>query len=453
MTTTDLKLLSDLLISPSELITDFTNHDKYLHDATDRYGKADGLVMAYSESDVIATINFCRERNIPVVGRGAGTGLSGGCVPSSGGIVLSTENINHITVDPNTRTAICGPGLITKALMDAASVNGLTYPPDPASYDESTLGGNVAENAGGLRCKRFGITRDYLIGMRVVTAEGTVLLTGEHNDYEGFNLNDLIVASEGTLAIITEIKVRLIKSPLQGDTILIAFNSSRDAGQTVADICGFGIIPTVLEFLDGDAAQCSNEYEKVEGLDNVEAILLIETSGEQNEYQTEEIKKICNSNNCSYFIVESKKSRVDQLWKLRRNLSKAVKEAASVRISEDVAVPVSQFPRLVDYVAEINSSSSLRINSFGHAGDGNLHVNFLSTSGSEADQVLIEKEIESLMKKTIELGGTLTGEHGIGLEKSRFLPLEFTPPTLDLMKSLKEIFDPQDILNPGKIFP
>ncbi|MDH4157688.1 MAG: FAD-binding protein [candidate division Zixibacteria bacterium] len=448
----DFKWLSQNLSGPALLVTDLTGHEDYCHDATEDSGTPSAIVFAEYESDVIATLRFCAAHDLPVVPRGAGTGLSGGCVPSRGGIVLSTERMKQLEIDPENRTAVCGPGVITKALVDTAGRFGLTYPPDPASYDESTLGGNVAEGAGGLRCKRFGVTKDYVIGLTAVTADGRIIKTGRQNGYQGFSLGDLFVGSEGTLVVITQIVVRLIVAPSPGNTLLIAFDDPADAARTVSEITGSGLIPTVLEYLDGDAADCSNRYEKHEGLDRVAAILLIETAGEDRSGQTGTIGEICRKNKCSYLRVESDPDKAERLWAVRRNLSNAMKAIAKYRISEDVAVPNSQFPRLVAFVAELNEASPLRINAYGHAGDGNLHVNFMSMSGSAAEIRLMQDGIGRLLRKTVELGGTLTGEHGIGLAKRHYLPLEFDGPTLHFMKRVKSLFDPTDLLNPGKIF-
>jgi glycolate oxidase len=444
--------LSGSLASSTALITDITDRDAYLHDATEERGTPLAIVFAECEDDIVATVDFCRRHNLPLVARGAGTGLSGGCVPIDGGLVISTERMKGLRIDARQRTAVCGPGLITKQLVDAATEYGLTYPPDPASYDESTLGGNVAEGAGGLRCKRFGVTKDYVIGLRAVTADGRILKTGIFCDHQAFGLGDLLIASEGTLAVISEIGVRLIETPAIGTTILAAYGSPEDAAQTVSDITRTGIVPTVLEYIDGDAAACSNEYEKADWLDDrVAAILLIETRrlGED----TEKVKHLCRENRCVYLHVEENAAKADRLWTVRRNVSKAMKALAKYRVSEDVAVPNSRFPVLVAFVAEMNRRSPLRINAYGHAGDGNLHVNFMSMTGSDTELVAMEPEIERLLKRAVELGGTLTGEHGIGLAKRKYLPYEFGVATLDYMKRVKRLFDPANIFNPGKIFP
>lgn len=444
--------LAAALSDQSRLCTDLSDYDDYFHDATIDRGRPAAVLFAATEGDVITTVNFCRKHSLAVVPRGAGTGLSGGCVPADGSLVLSTEWMKALSVDADRKTAVCGPGVITKDLLDKASEFGLTYPPDPASYDESTLGGNVAENAGGLRCKRFGVTRDYVIGLRAVAMDGSIIRTGVFADNPGFNLGDLFIGSEGTLVVITEIAVRLIDIPSVGDTILAAFDDPTHAAQTVSDITRGGIIPTVLEYLDGDAAECSNQYEKTEGLEKAAAILLIETPGENRRAVTAAVENHCRRNHCSFIRVESDPDRVERLWKVRRNLSNAVESIATVRISEDVAVPISQFPVLIDFVAEMNRQSSLRINSFGHAGDGNLHINFMSMTGQDKDYQIMEQDIARLLKKAVDLGGTLSGEHGIGLAKRRYLALEFDQPTLDFMIRIKSIFNPSNLLNPGKIY-
>ncbi len=449
---TDFGPLAAQLTNPASLITNLTDRDDYFHDATEASGQPQAIVLAKSETDVIATIDFCRENGLAVVARGAGTGLSGGCVPVENCIVLSTERMIDLEIDSARKRATCDPGVITKDLLDAASKHSLTFPPDPASFEESTIGGNVAENAGGLRCKRFGVIKDYVIGLRAVLADGSVIETGVFNQSATFALHDLLIGSEGTLAIITKIAVQLIPTPSLGTTILVAFDNPKNAAQTVADIVRSGMILTVMEYLDGDAADCSNQYEKTEGLDRAAAILLLETTGEEKATQTTAIKKLCLANNCTYLRIESDPAAAEHLWAVRRNLSLAIKEIADYRISEDVAVPISRFPILVSYVADLNHASMLRINGFGHAGDGNLHVTFMAQHRTPDEMGLMKTEIRKLLEKAIQLGGTLTGEHGIGLAKREYLHLEFDRATLDLMKSVKLTLDPTGLLNPGKIF-
>lgn len=452
MNIASLTKLAHRLTNPESLITDISDYKNYCKDATNDSGIPAALVFAENESDVVATAGYCFDNKLSLVPRGAGTGLSGGCVPSENSLVLSTERMCNLIIDEDSKIAYAGPGVITKTLLDEAQKLGLTYPPDPASYEESTLGGNVAENAGGLRCKRFGVTKDYVIGLKGVTINGEIIKTGTYNQNQGFTIGDVIIGSEGTLIIITEMAFRLIALPAAGDTMLIAFNNPGNAALSVSDITCAGIIPTVLEYLDGDAAECSNKYEKTEGLDNVAAILLIETPEDDKNNISSAISDICKKNDCTFIRTENNPEKVEQLWKIRRNLSKAVKEIAELRVSEDVAVPNSQFPVLVDFVATMNKNNSMRINSFGHAGDGNLHVNFLAVDDNEKDFKLMEENINTLLNKAVELGGTLSGEHGIGLAKRKYLPLEFDKNTISYMKIFKDIFDPFSLMNPGKIF-
>ncbi|MDH3891005.1 MAG: FAD-binding protein [candidate division Zixibacteria bacterium] len=448
----DFDKLAANLNDPSSLITQLDGWEEYFKDATEESVRPTAIVFAENESDVIATVHFAGEFGLPIVARGTGTGLSGGCVPTNESIVLSLERMKKLEIDPAHSLANCGPGVITKELLDAAAVHGLTYPPDPASYEECTLGGNVAENAGGLRCKRFGVTRDYIIGLKAVTADGALLKTGCFGSRRGFNYHDLLIGSEGTLAIVTEIAVRLVPMPTVGSTLLATFDEPTDAGRTVAAIIAAGIVPTVMEYIDGDAADCSNKYEKIDGLEKAGAILLVETAGDRDEQQTAAVRKLCEQNHCSYLSWSDDQETAARLWRVRRNLSKAVKAMAAVRYNEDVAVPVSEFMTLVSFVAAMNEDSPLRINAFGHAGDGNLHVSFLSMTGDPDEKKLIHQGVEELFHKTLELGGTLSGEHGIGKHKAPYLHWEFDPPTLATIKRAKKVFDPDNTMNPGKVF-
>jgi len=439
------------LQAPDSLIGDLSSLEQYHHDATSYRAVPSALLLSETADDVATAVRFCAAESIPITARGAGTGLSGGCVVSPGGLLLSTEGLRDLEIVPERRLAYCGPGVITKELQDEAQRFGLTYPPDPASYEESTLGGNVAENAGGLRCKRYGVTKDYVLGLEAVLPDGSLLKTGLFNRDRGFSLGELLIGSEGTLAIVIKIALRLIDLPGRGETILVAFDRPKDAAQAVSDINTSGIVPTVMEFLDGDAAACSNEYEKSEAFGQIAAILLVETSDTNSTSQAGLIKRICEDNHSSYLRSEVDPRSAEDLWRVRRNISKAVKAMAGLRISEDVAVPNSQFPVLVDFVSEMNRQSKLRINCFGHAGDGNLHVNFLAPADSEAERAEVEKWVDVLMLKTVALGGTLTGEHGIGLAKRQYLDLEFDPATLEAMRAIKDVFDPAKLFNPDKL--
>lgn len=440
--------LQKSLSENAEIITDFSTHQEYMHDATIETGIPSAIIFAQTETDIQHVVLFCRQHSFPLTVRGAGTGLSGGAVPKDGAILLSVERMNYLTIDTDTKIAYAQTGVITKTIIDEALKVNLFYPPDPASFAESTIGGNVAENAGGLKCVKYGVTRDYVLGIKAVTEDGKLISTGIYNKKPGFNFNELFIGSEGTLVIITDIALKLVAKQNQGETILISFSKASDAAQTVADIRHAGITPIVLEFLDGDAADCSNQYEKIDSLVNAAGILLIES--EQKD--SDEIEQLAKNNKCIFIQREPDSSKADTLWKVRRNLSKAVKEMAKIRINEDVAVPISKFPVLVAFVAEMNKNTTLRINSFGHAGDGNLHVNFLAKTDSKEETEAIEEQIVKLLEKTIELGGTLSGEHGIGLAKKKYLHMEFDSATLEAMKKVNAVFNSSSLLNPGKIF-
>lgn len=443
--------LKDQLSTHTRLFLNSEIPAEYFHDATEFNNQPAGVLIAQTADDIRSAVLFCASHSVPITTRGAGTGLSGGCVASNNGLVISTEKMARLEIDTESRVAIAEPGLITADLMKAAAEHDLCYPPDPASYQESTIGGNLAENAGGLSCLRFGVTRDYVLGLEAILADGSTLKTGWFADRQGLALTDLLVASEGTLAIVTKAALRLVSPYQHGATILAAFDRPDAAAQSVTDIRIAGMIPTVMEFMDGDAAACSNQYEATDGLDDVAAILLIETA-DTDPGQADKIAHICQQNSCSYIRRATTQSESDELWRVRRNLSKATKAASSYRLSEDVAVPNSQFPRLVEFVAEMNHQSRFRINSFGHAGDGNLHVNFMADSDDPETLAEIDRHVLSLMQRTIELGGTLTGEHGIGLAKRAFLGLEFDPSTQKAMRMVKEVFDPDFLLNPDKLF-
>lgn len=454
MTTRDFTALARMLTSPDALVTDLTEYEDYTHDATGDRGMPDALVFASDVDDVQAVIRYCRDVGLPVVPRGAGTGLSGGCVPVAGGVVLSTERMQQLRIRPDRKVAIAGPGVLTRDLIDTAATFGLFYPPDPASYEESTLGGNVAENAGGLRCKRYGVTRDYVIGIEAVLADGGLMSTGYFNPDCALPLHELLTGSEGTLAVITSLAFRLSdRIPRVSSTLLIGFDRAEAAARTVSAVTGSGIIPLVMEYLDGDAAACANEYQGNRTIEPVAALLLIEMADTDGPQAVEQIVTLARRNGAVRLEIEQDRAKADRLWAVRRDLSKATKAIAAVRVSEDVAVPNSRFPELVAFVDRQNAESILRINSFGHAGDGNLHVNFLAMTDTPELRHEMEQRIDRLMAKTIELGGTLSGEHGIGLAKRKYLSLEYSPATLGAMSRFKTVFDPTGLLNPGKIFP
>jgi glycolate oxidase len=427
----------------------FDDKQEYTRDAMEEVYTPDVLFYAESESDIITAVQLCREINLPLIARGAGTGYTGGALAVSGGLLLSGERMKKLVIDPQAKTATVGPGVITSDLMAAAEEHNLFYPPDPASYKESTIGGNVAECAGGLRCKKYGVTKDYLVALRAVDASGRIFSTNQISPY---GLSDILIGSEGTLCLFSEFTLRLIDRPQPGRTVQVGFNDPVDAASTVAEIIRRGIVPAIMEYMDGDAIACANAYEPEHAVDGCAAMLLMETDGAGAASEADEIIYIARSHSPAILREETDPGERENLWSTRRNISKAVKQMARKKISEDVCVLPSRLPELVACVKELADSLSIRINCFGHAGDGNLHVNFLSESGSPKEAAEIDSAVDRLFRKTLELQGTLTGEHGIGISKKSYLELEFDQPTLSFMRRLKRCFDPYQALNPGKIF-
>ena len=428
----------------------FEDFPTYTKDATEEIFIPDALFFAESEDDVALAVKTCREHAIPLVVRGAGTGYSGGALAVQGGLIVSIERMDDIAIDAAAKTATVGPGAITGDIMALAEATGLFYPPDPASYLESTIGGNLAENAGGLRCKKYGVTKDYVVAGRGVDADGNIVEVGALSP---FGLLDVIIGSEGTLFIFTEITLRLIDIPDSGKTILALFDDPVKAARVVADITAAGIVPCIMEYMDGDAIQCSNQYDPAHRIEDCEAMLLMETDGTNALREAGAIETICRGHSPRSLRVTDDKAERDILWATRRNLSKAVKQSVVTKTAEDVCVLPSKLPELVAFVTHLRKTlPQLRVNCYGHAGDGNLHVNFLGTKGSAEEFQETAKGIALLFEKTLAMGGTLSGEHGIGITKKKFLSDEFDASTLGFMRRLKTRLDISGIMNPGKIF-
>ncbi len=451
ITSADWTALRNALSSPERLHISGDVYERAWGDATTWTGQPQAVVVAASSADVINAIRFARQHDLAVVPRGAGTGLSGGAVPSERSLVVDLSDLQNISIDPTHRRAVCGAGAITHDIQRAAAAAGLAYPPDPASHTESTIGGNVAENAGGLACTRFGVTSDYVLGIRGVTADGSLLETGCYVGDRGFNFTDVIVGSEGTLAAITEVSLRLIPTTPSGTTVLISFPTAAAAGQAVAAIKRQGDNPTVLEFVDRDAAAISSSLGNVDMPATTGGLLLIETNASQAG-QIERIHEVAVSHAAEWIRIASDPAEVSQLWAVRRELSRAIKTTCATYLSEDVALPLSRFAEAVDVVAAMPKIPPVRVVSFGHAGDGNLHAVFLADNTEAQTLLEMERLVEQLLRETIRLGGTLSGEHGIGIAKRQYLSWEFDTTTLQAMRSVKSTFDPDDRLNPDKIF-
>jgi glycolate oxidase len=445
------------LLGRGRVKTDMESLIAYSYDGTFQERLPDVVVKAFDVSEVSKIMKIAGAYGVPVVPRGAGTGLSGGVVPLKGGIVLEMTAFNRI-IEINTRNkyAVVEPGVCTNDFAEAVEKAGLFYPPDPASSKSSTLGGNVAECAGGPRGVKYGVTKDYVMGLELVLPDGEILNVGNQVDGETgwFDLPLLFTGSEGTLGIITKIIFRLMDKPEQKQTLLAKYDQVVDAGKTVSSIIKNGVIPTTMEIMDRTTIQAVENFLKI-GLDTKkDAFLLLEVDGSKYEVtkQLEQVKQICLE--CGAVEVEtaSTKEESDRLWKARRSISGACGKINPTKIGEDATVPRSKIPEMIVRLREIADKYQLKMVIFGHAGDGNLHPNILTDKRNSEAMERVEQAVGELLNAALSLGGTLSGEHGIGYMKAPFLKMELGEIGYQTLKKVKEVFDPKGVLNPGKIF-
>ncbi|MDF2875178.1 MAG: putative FAD-linked oxidoreductase [Sporomusa sp.] len=429
----------------------------YSFDATFRDFPPDVVVKPGNVDDVVAIIKLAGQHNIPVTARGAATGLSGGSVPVKGGISLVLTRLNKIIeIDTANRVAVVETGVITEDFVNAVNQAGLFYPPDPASAKTSTMGGNIAECAGGPRGVKYGITRDYVLGLEVVLSDGSIVEVGNRFDSEmaGPDWGMLLVGSEGTLGIVTKAYLRLVDKPSAKQTLLAIFNSLDDAARTVSDMIASGTIPTTLEIMDNQTICAVEDFLNVGLPVSAEAILLIEVDGSAASIvkQAEHVVKVCKKCGATEIQAASTPEDIDKLWRARKAISPACGKINPTKISEDATVPRSQIPAMVRRLREIAQKYELKMVIFGHAGDGNLHPNILSNKHNHEEMERVEQAVEELFKAALDLGGTLSGEHGIGYMKAPFLKWETGETGFAVGQKLKKIVDPDGLLNPGKLF-
>ncbi|HAM71743.1 MAG TPA: glycolate oxidase subunit GlcD [Verrucomicrobiales bacterium] len=393
----------------------------------------------------------------PVVTRGSGTGLSGGSLPAPGAIVLCTLRMDRILeVDPANLTLLTEPGATTVTIAEAASKAGLFYPPDPGSMRISTIGGNVAENSGGLRGLKYGITRNYVMGLEVVLPTGELLWCGNKcvKDVAGYSLRDLFIGSEGTLGILTKVLLKLIPAPASKRTLVATFGAMDQAAQTVSDIIAARIIPCTLEFLDRTTIHCVEDYAHVGLPLDCEALLLMESDGHPAVVAEEvaRMEAIARQNGCLGIRVARDDAEAAQLATARRSAFSALARVAPTTILEDATVPRSELARMIRFVADVARRHKLRIGTFGHMGDGNLHPTFLTDERNHEEMHRVELAFREIFEEAIRLGGTITGEHGVGVAKKAFLPQFAGDAQMRVMRELRRVLDPAGILNPGKMF-
>lgn len=414
------------------------------------------IVWPETTEDVVKVMKYAYNRGIQVVPRGAGTGTTGGAVPQSGAMIISLEKMNRvIEVDTKNLNVICEPGLINGRLQRNLEQRGFFYPPDPASMNFCTIGGNVAENAGGPRAIKYGVTRDYVMEIEAVLPDGKILTTGVRTSkgVVGYDLTRLLVGSEGTLSIFTKIRLKILPMPEEVITLLVQFNNLESSGDAVSKIISAKIIPRTLEFMDREAIQAVENFKPVGLPKNLEAILLIELDGHPVTItkDAEKIAEICQHLRAEVSMAEDEVAR-NKLWEARRALSPALYHISPTKINEDIVVPRNRITEMLKRLRNYSEKSGIKIVNFGHAGDGNIHVNIMVDKNNKDEYEKGVGLVEQIFKDTLELGGTISGEHGIGLTKARYLRMEISSTQMSIMKSIKQVFDPKNILNPGKIF-
>jgi len=437
-----------VLTSPQALLC-------YALDATYHVGRPEAVVLPESTAEVAAVMRIASRHKVPVTPRGAGTGLSGGALPK-GGIVLSLTRMNRIKeIDRKNLIAVVEPGVITAHLQQAAEAAGLFYPPDPASSQVSTIGGNIAENAGGPRCFKYGVTRDYVLGLEVVLADGRVLRTGGRTvkNVTGYDLTRLMVGSEGTLGVVTEATLRLVPRPEATQTLMAVFPRLEDAAETNAALVARGVTPATLEIMDQLSLRVVENYLHLGLPVEAEAVLVISVDGfrEAVQRQADTVAAICRELGASEVRIARTPEEAQELWRARRSISTAITQVKPTKIGEDVAVPPSRIPELIRRIQYLREKTGLTMAIYGHIGDGNIHPNVVTDLRDREEMAKVEQVLEEIARIALELGGTLSGEHGIGTLKAPYLEMEVGETGIDVMRRIKRALDPDGILNPGKM--
>ena len=417
----------------------------------------EAVLLPRSTEDVAEIVTIASRHKIPVYPRGAGTNLSGGSIPLQKGVVLSMLDMNRILeIDRENLTATVQAGVVIQSLVDEADKYGLLYPPDPGTVQTATLGGSVAECSGGLRGLKYGITKDYVMGVKAVLADGNVVFFGGKTvkNVSGFDMKAIFCGSEGLLGIITEVLLKLIPKPESRQSMMVSYGSLDDAANTIRDVIAAKIIPATMEILDNTTIRAVEENKKIGLPVDAEAIILIEVDGQKEavEQDARRVKDICTQCGAESIFVAEDDSKREEIWAARRGALPSLTRMRPTTILEDATVPRSKIPEMIRAIREIAEKYNLRIGTFGHAGDGNLHPTILTDERDLEEMERVHLAVGEIFDKALALGGTLSGEHGIGVAKASFMPRQFSETELELMKRLKSAFDPDGILNPGKVF-
>ncbi|MEK0445866.1 MAG: hypothetical protein RLZZ399_1187 [Verrucomicrobiota bacterium] len=441
-----------LLTRPEDLVP-------YSFDGTAALKTQPGAVVFPKTTQAVAEcVQIARTHRLPVITRGSGTGLSGGSVPTgSDCLVICLVEMNAILhVDPSNLTLRAQPGVITQKIADAAAAHGLFYPPDPGSLRISTIGGNVAENSGGLRGLKYGVTRDYVMGLEVVMADASIVRLGNAcvKDVAGYSMKDLFIGSEGTLGIVTEVLLKLLPRPSARRTMLAVFDKMEDAAETVSAIIAEHIIPCTLEFLDRMTVRCVEDYAKIGLPTDCGAVLLMETDGHPAAVaeEADKMAALAKKKGARSVSVAQTEAEALRLAAARRNAFSALARVKPTTILEDITVPRTALAGMVAYIAETAEKLRLQVGTFGHMGDGNLHPTFLTDERDADEMARVHQALDQIVDRTLELGGTITGEHGVGLAKKPWLRKQLGEASYGLLRQIKAALDPLNLLNPGKIF-
>ena len=446
------------LLGPANVTTDLQDLICYGYDATQMEFLPDAVVHPAGPEEVSLVLKLANRELIPVFPRGAGSGFTGGALPKGGGIVLVTTRMNRILrIDTENLIAEVEPGLVTEEFQLAVEKLGLFYPPDPASLKFSTLGGNVAENAGGPRCVKYGVTRDFVMGLEVVLPTGEIIRTGTetYKAVVGYDMTRLLCGSEGTLGVITKIIFKLLPLPEAKKTMLTIFDSIDGAARAVSAIIGARIIPTTLEFMDYATLQCVERRFNLGIPDEGRAVLIIEVDGDREliEKQAARIRELIAPLGLVQCKVAKDAAESEALWRVRRLVSPTLRDINPTKYNEDIVVPRSKVPDVIRRIEQIQKKYDIPIVNFGHAGDGNIHVNVMIDKEVPGMEEKAHQAIREVFQAALDLHGTMSGEHGVGLAKQPYIPMELSPVQIATMKAIKHALDPNNILNPGKIFP
>jgi glycolate oxidase len=446
------------LLGDENVYSDKAHLLAYSYDATRNSYEPDLVLFPRNEEDVQAILRYCNEHKIIITPRGAGSGFTGGALPANGGIILAFEkHMNKILeIDLQNMVAVVEPGVINMDLQQAVEAKGLFYPPDPASEQYSTLGGNVAENAGGMRAAKYGITKDYVMALRAVIPNGEVIRAGKRTikDVAGYNVAGILIASEGTLGVITQMTLKLIAKPKLKQTAMGIFPSVEEAMNAVYKTMAAGVTPVAMEFLDNLTIRAvETKYKKGLPVD-AGAILITDVDGNTNDEldaQLRVIEEVFKENGCSSFKQAASEDEAKELWFARRNASPSITVYGSKKLNEDITVPRSKLPDLLREIDKIAKKYDVKVPCFGHTGDGNVHTNVMVDGSNEDELKKGHQAITEIFQATVDLGGTLSGEHGIGLSKAPFMTMAFSEGEMELFRSIKKAFDPNNILNPNKM--